>query len=97
VRVTARAGFLLLVVLLVLTLAVAPMRAYLSQRRQLADLQHQTELLQRADTELGARIAQLHDAAYLERLARECLGMVAPGETSFITVPKNGAPQPPDC
>ncbi len=97
VRATARAGFLLMVVLLVLTLAIAPMKAFISQRAQLAEMQRQTAMLEKANGELTARIDQLHDPAYLERLARECLGMVAPGETSFITVPKNGAPQPPEC
>jgi cell division protein FtsB len=41
---------------------------------------------------LNARIFQLKDPAYLERLARECLGMVAPGETAFVMVPEQGPP-----
>ncbi len=97
VRVTARAAFLLVMVLVVMTFAIAPMRAFMAQRSEVRELQYQTALLEKANTQLTDRIAQLHDPAYLERLARECLGMVKPGETSFITVPKNGAPQPSDC
>ena len=33
--------------------------------------------------------------AFLERLARQCLGMVKPGEIAFVVVPKEGAPAPP--
>ena len=36
-------------------------------------------------------------APFLERIARECLGMVKPGETAFVVVPAHGKPDPPDC
>jgi cell division protein FtsB len=97
VRLTGRALGLLITVILVLVFAISPMRAYLEQRNDLRTLQQQTVLLQRANQQLSDQITELHDPTYLERLARECLGMVSPGETSFIAVPKNGAPQPPDC
>ena len=35
-------------------------------------------------------IRQLHDPTYLERMARECLGMVKPDEIPFVVVPKHG-------
>ena len=92
VRVSTRAAVLLVLVLTVLTFAIAPFRALLAERAKLGELQRQTQVVERQNEALDARIAQLKDPAYLERLARECLGMVAPGETAFVTVPEQGPP-----
>jgi cell division protein FtsB len=73
------------------------MRAYLHQRAELSDLQRQADLLQQQNTALERRIGNLNDPATLERLARECLGMVEPGEIAFVPIPKGRAPTPPDC
>jgi cell division protein FtsB len=96
-RLSARAIVLLVIVCGVLTLAIAPLRGYLGQRGQLADLRRQAATLEQENAKLEARITQLYDPAYLERLARECLGMVKPGETAFVVVPAHGSPQPTDC
>jgi cell division protein FtsB len=92
VRVSARAAVLLVLVLLVLAFAVAPLRALLAERAKLADLERQATELQRQNDVLEKRVLQLQDPAYLERLARECLGMVDPGEVAFVTVPEHGPP-----
>jgi cell division protein FtsB len=92
VRVSTRAAVLLIVVLAVLTFAIAPVRALLGQRAELDRLERQSQELQRQNEALNDRILQLQDPAYLERLARECLGMVEPGETAFVTVPEEGPP-----
>ncbi len=97
VRVTPRAAVLLVLVLIVLTFAISPFRAYLAQRTQIRELQQQTQLLQQANLKLDQQISRLQDPAYLEQLARECLGMVRPGETGFVLVPKGGGAQPADC
>jgi cell division protein FtsB len=73
-RLTARAAVLAMVALILLTLAVAPLRALIDQRSDLAKLEQQAE-----------------------QLARECLGMVRPGETAFVMVPTRGAPPSPSC
>ncbi|MBI3647925.1 MAG: septum formation initiator family protein [Actinobacteria bacterium] len=96
-RVTARAVLLLVTVLIVLAFSMAPLRAYLEQRASIAELQHQTLVLEKANADLEERIAKLHDPTELERLARECLGMVKPGETAFITVPAGGGGATTDC
>jgi cell division protein FtsB len=96
-RPSPRASILLIAVFLSAVFAVAPMRAYLHQRAELSDLERQTQLLQQQNTELERRIADLNDPGTLERLARECLGMVAPGEIAFVPIPKGRAPTPPDC
>jgi len=92
VRLTPRASILLFAVFV-----VAPTRAYLVQRSELQGLQRQADQLQQQNTELERRIADLNDPSTLERLARECLGMVKPGEIAFVPIPKGGAPTLPDC
>jgi len=97
VRLTPRASILVVAIFLVCVFAVAPMRAYLVQRTELQGLQRQADQLQQQNTELERRIADLNDPSTLERLARECLGMVKPGEIAFVPIPKGRAPTPPDC
>jgi cell division protein FtsB len=96
-RASPRASILLIAVFLSAVFAVAPMRAYLHQRAELSDLERQTQLLQQQNTDLERRIADLNDPGTLERLARECLGLVRPGEIAFVPIPKGRAPTPPDC
>jgi cell division protein FtsB len=97
VRFTARAAGLGFVSLLVLMLAISPAKSYLRQRGLLADLRQQTQELQQENAKLQERVTSLKDPAYLEILARQCLGMVKPGQIAFVTVPEHGAPTPPDC
>jgi cell division protein FtsB len=97
VRITARAAVLLFVVFVVGMFAIAPVRAYFDQRSRLQQLERQAAELERQNGDLERRIADLQDPATLERLARACLGMVEPGEIAIVTVPKKGAPTPPDC
>jgi len=96
-RLSARGILLLIVMGLILLAGVAPARNLLQQRNQLAELRQQTAQLQRQNDSLQARVAQLADPTYLEQLARQCLGMVKPGEVAFVTVPRHGAPVPPNC
>jgi cell division protein FtsL len=84
-RLTGRAAFLLVAVTVLLVMAVVPARQYIDQRARMAELERRTEELERANAQLRAEISRLHDPAELERLARECLGMVAPGEVVFVT------------
>jgi cell division protein FtsB len=89
-RFTGRAVALIVVVAALLVAAMYPLRAYLRERSNIASLQHQVNVLEQTNSQLDGRIQQLHDPAYLERLARECLGMVKPGEIPFVVVPKHG-------
>jgi cell division protein FtsB len=96
-RLTARAAVLAVVSLILLTLAVAPLRSLIDGRNTLSQLERQAEDLEQRNERLEARIEQLNDPTYLERLARECLGMVRPGETAFVMVPKHGPPPTTRC
>jgi Septum formation initiator. len=97
VRFNGRAVALLLIALAVVLLAIPPLRGYMDERGQLKDLQNQATVLEGQNHTLQTRIDQLSDATFLERIARECLGMVKPGETAFVIVPAHGKPDPPDC
>lgn len=94
-RLTARATVLLAIVIGVLVLSVAPARMYFEQKAELARFERQAVALERRNEALAARAEQLRDHAFLERLARQCLGMVKPGEIAFVVVPEVGAPAPP--
>jgi cell division protein FtsB len=94
-RLTARATLLLTIVIGVLVLSIAPARMYFEQRAELARLERLSDELARENARLSARAEQLRDEEFLERLARQCLGMVKPGETAFVVVPEEGAPAPP--
>jgi cell division protein FtsB len=96
-RASGRAVALLLIACAVMLLGVAPLRGYLDERGQLADLHRQAATLEAQNAKLQSQIDRLTDEAYLERIARQCLGMVRPGDTAFVLVPTHGSPTPPDC
>jgi cell division protein FtsB len=83
-RLTGRAAALLVSLGLLLMLALVPARAFLAQRATIADLERRTAELERENAELSGQIARLNDPAELERLARECLGMVGAGEIALL-------------
>lgn len=83
-RLTGRAAFLVLVVCSLIVALAYPMRQYVSQRGDIADQQQLTrEAAQRVE-ELRDEKARLEDDAYVQRLAREHLHYVMPGETGYI-------------
>ncbi len=96
-RLTARAAVLAAVVLALLVALTVPLRQYVEQRSRIAELRQQVDLLQQREALLVEEIERLEDPEHLERLARKCLGMVRPGEISFVTVPKGGKAKPPRC
>jgi cell division protein FtsB len=96
-RVTARAAILAVVVLGLLVATVFPLRTYLAERSRIGQLTRQSQALEVQNRKLEHRIRRLHDPHYLQRLARECLGMVKPGEVPFVVVPKGGGPKPAPC
>ena len=77
--------------------AVNPVRNLLAERSELAGLQRQAVELRTQNDALQHQVDQLNDPSYLERLSRECLGMVHAGEIAFRAIPKQGALTPPHC
>ena len=96
-RITPRAAVLLAVLMVVGMGLVYPVRLYVQQRGELAELQQQTHSLVIENEKLTKQVEQLQDPVYLEWMARKCFGMVKPGETAFVVIPKGGEPQPTDC
>ena len=87
VRLRGGAILLLTVMTALLISFTYPLRTYLAERSRIEQLERRTEQLERANEELRRGIRRLHDPAYIERLARECLGMARPGEIAFVVVP----------
>lgn len=56
--------------------------------RQVAELEHQRRVLLAENRRLREEVRRLYDPAYVERLAREQLGMVRPGEIAVVLVPE---------
>ena len=94
-RLTGRAAALLVAVSILAVMAIVPIGRYLDQRTAIADIERQAAELESQNADLRAEISRLHDPAELERLARACLGMVAPGEVAFVT--PGWAPDPSGC
>ena len=96
-RFTARAAVLAVVVVALLFYLLVPLKAYLAQRSSLDRLDHQVAQLQQHNARLEAQVRRLNDPRYVEQRARECLGMVKPGEVRFSIPPRHAAPKPPAC
>ena len=84
-RLTGRAAFLLVAVALLGVVMLVPARQVLEQRSRIAELERQATRLEQQNAELRTEIAKLLTPVELERLARECLGMVKPGEIALVT------------
>src|SRR5688572_18466811 len=97
VRFTPRAVLLALVVAALLFYLAVPLRTFMDQRHRLDELEQQSQVLREQNEALRRQIALWNDPAYLEKVARECLGMVKEGEIAFIVVPEGGESLPPDC
>ncbi|MFS8200675.1 FtsB family cell division protein [Streptomyces sp. CWNU-52B] len=90
-RLTGRAALLALVLCsLVLALAY-PIRQYVSQRAEVADLQHRREQARARVEELRDLKARWQDDAYAEQRIRERLHYVMPGETGYIVIDPDAA------
>lgn len=83
-RLTGRAAFLVLVVCSLIVALAYPMRQYVSQRGDIAEQEQLTREAARRVEELRDEKARLQDDAYVQRLAREHLHYVMPGETGYI-------------
>ena len=88
-RITVRAVVLAAVLLVLGIAAAGPVRNYLAQREAIGQLEQRIDALERERSDLEQELERIRDPDYLEQLARECLGMVAPGEIAFAN-PQGG-------
>lgn len=77
----------LLVVGLAGAMAIQPTRQLLEQRARIAEMSEDLRRIQRANVELARDARRLQDPAYLERQARAQMGLVRPGETTYVVMP----------
>ncbi|MFI9268187.1 septum formation initiator family protein [Streptomyces werraensis] len=90
-RLTGRAALLALVLCSLVVALAYPMRQYVSQRAEIADLQKEQDETRRRVERLRDLKARWQDDAYAEQEIRRRLHYVMPGETSYIVVDPAGA------
>lgn len=90
-----RLGLLALVVGALAVTGIAPAQQVYQQRRQIDKEEAKLAALTEKNAALESRLARSQDPAYMEKLAREQLGLVRPGETSYVVIPGPPVPAPP--
>ena len=91
---TRRAAILALVVCALALTVVVPLRNYVSQSQELADVTQRQKALADEVAALSAERARLSDPAEVEAQARSRLGYAMPGEVPYV-VQLPPAPQAP--
>jgi type II secretory pathway component PulJ len=86
----------LLVVALALLTNVLPFRDIVRQRQEIAAARSYLAELEAANAQLEERIEALQTPLEIERLARERLGYVRPGEEAFVVIDP-GMDDPPEA
>jgi cell division protein FtsB len=89
-RLTGRAAVLALVVCSLIVALAYPLRQYIQQRADIADLRRQAEQERERVEELRDEKARWQDPSFVERQARERLNFLRPGETGYL-LPQSGA------
>ena len=75
--------------------AALPLREFLGQRSDIAELQRQQAAANRRVAELEEQKARLEDPAYTAALARDRLHFVRPGETAYVVIAPSAPPVAP--
>lgn len=84
----------------IVIMALSPARQLHAQQRNIAAEEAKLAALAEENTILEQRLARLQDPDYIEKLAREQLGMVRPGEIAYVVVspdaskPEDETPKP---
>lgn len=86
-RLTLRGSILLLIVAGLGITAAAPARQAYVQHQQIRQEEARLSELRAKNATLRNRLNRLNDPEYVEKLAREQLGLVRPGEISYAIVP----------
>ncbi|MET7473393.1 septum formation initiator family protein [Streptomyces sp. NPDC005648] len=92
-RLTSRAALLALVLCTLVVALAYPIRQYVSQRAQIADLQRQKQQAKQRVEQLRDLKARWQDDSYAEQQIRQRLHYVMPGETGYIVIDPNAAKQ----
>ncbi|MEV5848729.1 septum formation initiator family protein [Streptomyces sp. NPDC051985] len=92
-RLTGRAALLAIVLCTMIVALAYPMRQYVSQRAEIADLERQQQQARQRVEQLRDVKARWQDDAYAEQQIRQRLHYVMPGETGYIVIDPGTAKQ----
>ncbi|MFC8512599.1 septum formation initiator family protein [Streptomyces sp. NPDC057257] len=92
-RLTGRAALLALVLCTLVVALAYPIRQYVSQRAEIADLQRQKQQAARRVEQLRDLKARWQDDSYAEQQIRQRLHYVLPGETGYVVIDPDAAKQ----
>jgi cell division protein FtsB len=87
---TSRAAILAIVVCAIALSLAYPVREYVAQRREIADLRHKEQVAQRQVDELARRKQRLGDESYIKREARRRLHYCMPDEKCYVVLDGSG-------
>ncbi|MEU6253346.1 septum formation initiator family protein [Streptomyces sp. NPDC047043] len=90
-RLTGRAALLVLVLCSLVVALAYPIRQYVSQRADIADLQRQKEQARQRVEQLRDLKARWQDDSYAEQQIRLRLHYVMPGETGYVVIDPDAA------
>ena len=86
----------ILVLGLVGAMAIQPTRQLLEQRDRITAVAVQLEKVQAGNAQLATQIERLNNGDYIEQRAREQIGLVRPGETTYVVMPPSHQEQQAD-
>ncbi|KND35167.1 FtsB family cell division protein [Streptomyces acidiscabies] len=92
-RLTGRAALLALVLCTLVVALAYPMRQYVSQRAEIADLEREQEQARQKVEQLRDLKARWQDDTYAEQQIRQRLHYVLPGETGYVVIDPDAAKQ----
>ncbi|SHI20197.1 FtsB family cell division protein [Streptomyces sp. 3214.6] len=92
-RLTGRAALLALVLCTLIVALAYPMRQYVSQRAEIADLEREKQQAGERVEQLRDLKARWQDDAYAEQQIRQRLHYVLPGETGYVVIDPDAAKQ----
>ncbi len=85
-RFTSRAAVLAVVVCAIALSLAYPVREYIAQRRQIDQLQAQSQATTAELARLRAEARRLNEPAYIEQLAQDRLHMCLPGASCYVII-----------
>ncbi|MER5598988.1 septum formation initiator family protein [Streptomyces sp. NPDC002265] len=92
-RLTGRAALLALVLCSLVVALAYPIRQYVSQRAEIADMERQKQQARERVEELRDLKARWQDDAYAEQQIRQRLHYVMPGETGYVVIDPDAVKQ----
>ena len=77
-------------------MAIEPTRQLIDQRTRISSMAEELREVQEGNLQLEAQIARLNNDDYIEQRARAQIGLVRPGETTYVVMPPSDQEQTAD-